>query len=58
MTIMVWASALGPVLFSKVQSVTGNYLPIIAAFWLVPIALLLASVMADNPQTESVADPN
>lgn len=58
MTIMVWASALGPVLFSKVQSLTGNYLPIIAAFWLVPIALLLASVMADNPQAESAADPN
>jgi MFS family permease len=51
-TIMVWASAVGPVLFSQVQSLTGGYLPIIAAFWCVPIILLLAAVFADNPQSK------
>ena len=52
MTIMVWASALGPVLFSQVKAMTGGYLPIIAAFWLVPIVLLVAAIFADNPQSK------
>ncbi len=52
MTIMVWASALGPVLFSKVQAMTGGYLPIIAAFWFVPVLLLVAAIFAENPQAQ------
>jgi len=50
MSIMVFASAIGPVLFSAGQARSGGYHTVILASLLMPAALLLVSLRAENPQ--------
>jgi sugar phosphate permease len=50
MSIMVFASAIGPVLFAEARSITGSYQEVILACWFMPVAVLLAGLGADNPQ--------
>jgi cyanate permease len=50
MSVMVFASAVGPVLFSAGQRWTGTYSHVIAWSVLPPLVLLGCSFKADNPQ--------
>lgn len=50
MSTMVFASAIGPVMFSAARGFTGVYTEVILAWMLVPMVLLLGSVWAVNPQ--------
>jgi len=50
MSIMVFASAIGPVFFSGVHGLTGSYQAVILGSILLPAIILLASLKADNPQ--------
>jgi MFS transporter, OFA family, oxalate/formate antiporter len=50
MSIMVFASALGPLLFSTIQAATGEFRHAILAWLAVPLALLVLATRADNPQ--------
>ena len=50
MSILVFASAMGPLLFSLNRWFTGNYIFVILLFWLAPMLLILASLKAHNPQ--------
>ncbi len=49
-SVMVFASALGPVFFSAIRSVTGSYFEVVAVSWAMPVALLVFGLFADNPQ--------
>jgi MFS transporter, OFA family, oxalate/formate antiporter len=49
-SIMVFASAIGPVLFSAMRGVTGSYQMAVFLCWFLPAALLIAGLFADNPQ--------
>lgn len=51
MTIMVWASALGPLFFSEVEAWSGSYQYALAGYTAVPILLLISGLFARNPQT-------
>lgn len=50
LSIMVFASAIGPVLFSEVYSLTGSYQAIIIGSMFFPVIILIASLKANNPQ--------
>ncbi len=50
MSIMVFASAIGPIFFSVIQSYTHSYREAIAMSAILPVCLLVISVKADNPQ--------
>lgn len=50
MSIMVWTSALGPVLFSVVHDWTGGYRQAILAYCLWPALIFLFATRAENPQ--------
>jgi len=50
MSSMVIASGIGPLLFSLSLNLTGSYVPILWASAVVPLALLVISFRADNPQ--------
>lgn len=56
-SIMVFASALGPVFFSAMRNVTGSYFEVIALTWAMPIALLVFGLFADNPQETAPGNP-
>ncbi len=53
MSIVVFASALAPLLFSELHDWTGNYRGVVLLCWCLPIAVILMSLRANNPQ-ESV----
>jgi MFS family permease len=50
MSIMVWASAIGPLLFSFAEELTGNYNAAIIICAILPLIIILDSLKADNPQ--------
>jgi MFS family permease len=50
MSILVFASAIGPVLWSAAQGVTGSYAEVTAACWFLPALTLLAALKVKNPQ--------
>ena len=50
MSILVFASAIGPVLFSLSQRLFGTYLWIILICGFIPLFLSIASLKAENPQ--------
>ena len=50
MSICVLASAVGPWLFSRGQSITGDYRTVIALCMLIPAAIILMAIRAENPQ--------
>ncbi len=50
MCIMVFASAIGPVVFAQAQSLTGRYDEIIIGAAVVPLIVLAAGFKANNPQ--------
>ncbi len=50
MSILVFASAIGPVLFSVVEKFAGSYKPIIIACLLMPIIVIITALRAHNPQ--------
>jgi MFS transporter, OFA family, oxalate/formate antiporter len=49
-SVMVFGSAIGPVLFSTAHQYSGSYRPIILASALAPVILFAAAMRADNPQ--------
>jgi sugar phosphate permease len=51
MSIMVFASAIGPFLFSQMRDLTGSYSEVTLAWCAVPLLLLLGSLKADSPQS-------
>ena len=50
MSVMVFASAVGPVLFSAGQRMTGSYHGVVLVCLLMPVALIFAGLTAENPQ--------
>jgi OFA family oxalate/formate antiporter-like MFS transporter len=50
MSIMVVASALGPVLFAYGYRVTHSYNAVIVVCWVMPVLMLLGCPLAENPQ--------
>lgn len=50
MSIMVFASAIGPIFFSSFEGITGSYREVIALSAILPLSLLFISFKADNPQ--------
>lgn len=50
MSIMVFASAFGPILFSVVHDYAGAYRPVIYASAALPLFIAVLSVFAENPQ--------
>jgi len=56
MCIMVFASAIGPVLFAKAKALSGSYHGIIAAAAVVPLIVLVAGLKAENPQEKWLAE--
>jgi MFS transporter, OFA family, oxalate/formate antiporter len=50
MSVMVFSSAVGPLLFSTIQSFTGSYREVVLAYCLIPIMLLAVGLKANNPQ--------
>jgi MFS transporter, OFA family, oxalate/formate antiporter len=54
MSIMVFASAIGPVLFSLSQDLTGNYLLIEFICLLMPITIIIFGIKTNNPQEKQV----
>ncbi len=49
-SIMVFASATGPVIFAQARALTDGYLPVKVASLLLPAAVMLLALIADNPQ--------
>jgi len=56
MSIMVFASALGPVFFSTMRGWTGSYTEVILICWLMPLIILVSGLWADNPQEKAVLE--
>ncbi len=56
MSVMVWASAVGPWLFSLGHNLTGDYKGAVAICSLLPAVILVAALKAENPQTRLPAD--
>jgi len=50
MSIMVFASAIGPVLFAKAHQLTGSYDAVIIGCALMPLIVVPAALKANNPQ--------
>ena len=50
MSIMVFASAIGPYLFAKVQAITGSFHHATAGCIIMPVAIFIAALFAHNPQ--------
>lgn len=50
MSIMVFASAIGPVLFAEAHAITQSYFEVILACWFMPIVFVVLGIMAENPQ--------
>ena len=48
--IIVFASAIGPILFSSFHSLTGSYQEVFVIVMLIPISLAIAGFWANNPQ--------
>ncbi len=49
-SVMVFASAIGPVLFSSFQNITGSYKEVLLGTTIIPLVLLLFSFYVINPQ--------
>jgi MFS transporter, OFA family, oxalate/formate antiporter len=54
MCIMVFASAVGPVIFAQAHSLTGRYDEIIIGAAVVPLIVLATGLKADNPQSRDM----
>ncbi len=52
MSTMVFCSAVGPALFALAESWADSYVPVTLASLVLPIAVLLAAIRADNPQEQ------
>jgi cyanate permease len=52
MSILVWASAIGPWLFSLSYNITGNYKTAIAFCAILPTTIIIAALKAENPQNK------
>jgi sugar phosphate permease len=50
MSIMVFASAIGPYLFARVQAVTGSFQGATAGCIILPVIIFIAALFAHNPQ--------
>ncbi len=50
LSMMVFASAIGPFLFSKVQTLTGSYHEIIIGCMALPLTIILMGLRVKNPQ--------
>lgn len=50
MSILVFASAIGPVLFSRARDITGSFMVVTALCWLMPVICIAAALFAENPQ--------
>ncbi len=50
MSVIVIASALGPVFFSVMRGWTGSFLMVLAVTLLIPLGVLIGSIAAENPQ--------
>ncbi len=50
MSVLVWASAVGPWIFSVARNFTGNYKAAIIICALMPAAVIISALKADNPQ--------
>ncbi|MCK5173617.1 MAG: MFS transporter, partial [Planctomycetes bacterium] len=50
MSILVWASAIGPWLFSLSYNMTGNYKTAICVCAILPATIIIAAIKAENPQ--------
>lgn len=55
MSTMVLASAIAPVMFAEAHDWTGSYREVIAVCWVMPLAVMLLTLKAENPQ-EKVAE--
>jgi len=49
-SVLVVASAIGPILFSGLRDLTGSFHAVIFLCWFFPVAVLVAALWADNPQ--------
>ncbi len=52
LSILVWASAIGPWLFSLSHNMTGNYKTAICICALLPTTIIIAAIKAENPQND------
>jgi cyanate permease len=50
MSVMVFASAIGPILFALGRNVTGSFTAIIIACALMPVVIALMGIWAHHPQ--------
>ena len=50
MSIMVFASAIGPAAFSIGRNLTGSYQTVVLICWFLPILVILGGIRANNPQ--------
>ena len=50
MSLLVFASAIGPLLFSLNRWITGNYILVTLICWFVPLCFIFVGVKAENPQ--------
>ena len=51
MSVLVFASAIGPVLFSAMHSLSGNYQSILLLSFILPITIIIYAIKAENPQS-------
>ena len=49
-SVMVFASAIGPVLFAKGRELTGSFRVVEVLCWFMPVAIMFAGLRAENPQ--------
>ena len=52
-SVMVLGTALGPILFSTVHNITGNYKAVIWGCLILPLSIMLIGIKADNPQLQN-----
>ena len=50
MSIMVFASAIGPAVFAVGRNLTGSYQTVVLICWFLPILVILGGIKANNPQ--------
>lgn len=58
MSVLVFASALGPVLFSLLQQWQDTYMAVLLVCWTMPIMVMLLGLRAENPQERLRASGN
>jgi MFS family permease len=57
-SIMVFASAIGPILFSLSFTITNSYRPILLICALIPVILIFISYFVQNPQLKYAPSQN